>query len=112
VGEASGNAASVPEAEMPVPSEAAAAWENWQQIREAVMSPQKTAAIAESVAEIAQASVAAQEPTSERESATADSVSTAPAEEDNSINDIVDSVLADLKPRLMAEIAKKLAAKK
>ncbi len=112
VGETSGNAASVPEAEMPLPSEAAAAWENWQQIREAVMSPQKTAAIAESVAEIAQASVAAQEPTSERESATADSVSTAPAEEDNSINDIVDSVLADLKPRLMAEIAKKLAAKK
>jgi CheY-like chemotaxis protein len=98
--------------EPPVRSEAAAAWENWQQIREAVMSPQKAAAIAESVAEIAQASVAAQEPTSRQDSAPSDSASPVPAEEDNSINDIVDSVLADLKPRLMAEIAKKLAAKK
>jgi CheY-like chemotaxis protein len=112
VGEAAGDTPSAPEAEMPMPSEAAAAWENWQQIREAVMSPQKAAAIAESVAEIAQASVAAQEPASKEDSAASNNVSTAPAEEDNSINDIVDSVLADLKPRLMAEIAKKLAAKK
>ena len=106
VGVPAGDAPSIPEAEIPMPSEAAAAWENWQQIREAVMSPQKATALAESVAEIAQASVAAQEPASKEDSVTA------PAEEDNSINDIVDSVLADLKPRLMAEIAKKLAAKK
>src|SRR5260370_22182079 len=53
--------ASVAEADAPVPSEAAAAWQNWQQIRDAVMSPQKAAAIAESVAEIAQASAPAQE---------------------------------------------------
>jgi CheY-like chemotaxis protein len=112
VGEAAGDTPSAPEAEMPMPSEAAAAWENWQQIREAVMSPQKAAAIAESVAEIAQASGAALEPASQEDPVPNQSSCTAPAEEDNSINDIVDSVLADLKPRLMAEIAKKLAAKK
>jgi CheY-like chemotaxis protein len=109
---AAGDTDSVSEAELPAASEAAAAWQNWQQIREAVMSPQKAAELAESVAEIAQASVAAQEPTSRQDSAPSDSASPAPAEDDNSINDIVDSVLADLKPRLMAEIAKKLAAKK
>ena len=107
-----GDTAAIPEAEMPVASEGAAAWENWQQIREAVMSPQKAAAIAESVAEIAQASALVQEPTSNQDPAPSEAASATPAQEDNSINDIVDSVLADLKPRLMAEIAKKLAAKK
>jgi CheY-like chemotaxis protein len=113
-----GDTASVTEAEPPVPSEASAAWENWQQIRDSVMSPQKAAAIAESVAEMAQASLPAQEPAmkedlaEKQDSVSSDSSSAAPAEEDNSINDIVDSVLADLKPRLMQEIAKKLAAKK
>jgi CheY-like chemotaxis protein len=112
VSEVAGDTASVPEAELPIPSEASAAWENWQQIREAVMSPQKAAAIAESVALMAQASVPVQEPAVKQDSTPSDNASAAPAEEDNSINDIVDSVLADLKPRLMAEIAKKLAAKK
>jgi CheY-like chemotaxis protein len=107
-----GDPGSVPEAEPPVPSEAAAAWENWQQIREAVMSPQKAAAIAESVAQIAPASALVQEPNPNQDPAPSEATSAAPAQEDNSINDIVDSVLADLKPRLMAEIAKKLAAKK
>ena len=107
-----GDTAAIPEAEMPVVFEAAAAWENWQQIREAVMSPLKAAAIAESVAEIAQASALVQEPPSNQDPALSEAASAAPAQEDNSINDIVDSVLADLKPRLMAEIAKKLAAKK
>jgi CheY-like chemotaxis protein len=112
---AAGDPASVTESELPVASEAAAAWQNWQQIREAVMTPQKTAAIAESVAEMAQASLPAQEPAVQLDSVPSGATSAAmavPAEEDNSINDIVDSVLADLKPRLMAEIAKKLAAKK
>ncbi len=112
VSEVAGDTASVPEAELPIPSEASAAWENWQQIREVVMSPQKAAAIAESVALIAQASVPVQEPAVKQDSTPSDNASAAPTEEDNSINDIVDSVLADLKPRLMAEIAKKLAAKK
>jgi CheY-like chemotaxis protein len=121
VSAAAGDAASVPEVEPAVPSEASAAWENWQHIRDSVMSPQKAAAIAESVAEMAQASLPAPESAAKedlaakQDSLPSESASAAPAEptaEDNSINDIVDSVLADLKPRLMQEIAKKLAAKK
>jgi CheY-like chemotaxis protein len=115
-------APSATEAEPAVPYEAAAAWENWQQIRDSVMSPKKAEAIAESVAEIATASTqaAAQVTASAPESASevapnqgpTPSVIAAAAAETNSINDIVDSVLADMKPRLMAEIAKKLATKK
>jgi len=89
------------EAEPPVPYEAAAAWENWRQIRDSVMSPQNASAIAESVAEIAKADTPV--PTSE------------PSQqllEGNAIASIVDSVLAELKPKLMQEIAKKMAAEK
>jgi len=111
-----------PEVEPSVPSDATAAWANWQQIRDSVMSPQQAEEIAESMAAIAHAGLPAPEPvpaSKEKEdvnakpgSTASDAASTAPAPEDNSINEIVDSVLADLKPRLMQEIAKKLAAKK
>jgi CheY-like chemotaxis protein len=116
-------ATAAPEAEPAVPYEAAAAWENWQQIRDSVMSPKKAEAIAESVAEMATASTqaAAHMTASTPESAsevspsqdpTPSVIASAAAAETDSINDIVDSVLADMKPRLMAEIAKKLATKK
>jgi hypothetical protein len=112
-----------PNAEPEPPSDATAAWANWQHIRDSVMSPQKAAEIAESMAEMAQAHAGLPIPepavkedlATKQDSASSDNVSAAPAEpvaEDNSLNDIVDSVLADLKPRLMQEIAKKLAAKK
>ena len=114
-------AASTPDAEPPVSYEAAAAWENWQQIRDSVMSPKKAEALAESVAEMATATASTQNPVPPPESIsesaahqdpTPSVIAAAVADEANSINDIVDSVLADLKPRLMQEIAKKLAAKK
>jgi hypothetical protein len=100
--EAVGSTVSETEPEPPVQSEASAAWENWRQIRESVMSPQNTAAIAESVAEIAQASTPA--PSSDS--------SSSPAPAETNLASIVDSVLAELKPRLMEEIAKKMAAEK
>jgi CheY-like chemotaxis protein len=100
--EAVGSTLSESEAEPPVQSEAAAAWENWRQIRESVMSPQATAAIAESVAEIAQASTPVQ---------TSDA-SSSPAPVETNLASIVDSVLAELRPKLMEEIAKKMAAEK
>ena len=124
------NSVSLPEVEpnvQPEPlSDATAAWANWQQIRDSVMSPQKAAEIAESMAEIAHAGLPVPEPSAKADAPIADlvakedsapnqNISAGPADipaEDNSINDIVDSVLADLKPRLMQEIAKKLAAKK
>jgi CheY-like chemotaxis protein len=111
-------AVAAPEVEPPVAYEAAAAWENWQQIRDSVMSPTKAEALAESVAEMAAAGTqaAAPEPaadfTPNQDPSPSVIAAAAAAEEVNSINDIVDSVLADLKPRLMAEISKKLASKK
>jgi len=91
-----------------IPSEATAAWQNWQQIRDSVMSPQNASALAESVAEIAQSSLpapASSGPTQHESTQTSALDSTALAS-------IVDNVLAELKPRLMEEIAKKLAAEK
>jgi CheY-like chemotaxis protein len=122
---------SVPEP--PMPSEAAAAWENWQHIRETVMAPQNTAALAETVAQIAQVTAPVEhiEPTestqipselgapslSEGQGGSVELAETAAqsssdALESESLSSIVDSVLAELKPRLMEQIAKKLKAEK
>jgi CheY-like chemotaxis protein len=129
--------------EPPIPSEAAAAWENWQQIRDTVMSPHVAAELAASVAEIAQASVPApvvesardfSEPHLSSESqSSSEAVAPSLSEgqggsvdfakpsvelsadsslEGESLSSIVDSVLAELKPRLMEQIAKKLKAEK
>ena len=84
--------------------DAAAAWQNWQQIRDSVMTPQSASALAESVAQVARAVAPASSlPTSE---ATEDA--SAASLENEALASIVDSVLAELKPRLMQEIAKKL----
>jgi CheY-like chemotaxis protein len=120
-----------PAPEPPVPSEAAAAWENWQHIRETVMAPQNTAAIAETVAQVAQATMPVEhtEPTQIASELGAPSLpegeggsvelAEAPAQsssdsslEGESLSSIVDSVLAELKPKLMEQIAKKLKAEK
>jgi hypothetical protein len=103
--------------EQSVPSEAAAAWENWQHIRETVMNGQTAAAIVETVAQAANAAVQA-EPTSQtttnstsQEPAPAVSAATESSSsemETGALASIVDSVLAELKPKLMEEIAKKL----
>ncbi len=109
------------ETEPPVPSEAAAAWENWQHIRETVMNGQTATAIVEAVAQAASAAVqaeptmqappnsASQEPSPAGTSA-AESSSTSDSSEmeAGALASIVDSVLAELKPKLMEEIAKKL----
>jgi len=122
--------------EPPVASEAVAAWENWQHIRDSVMTPQTTAALAESVVEITQATAPAfSEPTANSESeigtqsqapetsstsvtqgsesnvaqeAAQSSSPDSSALEGEALASIVDSVLAELKPKLMQEIARKL----
>jgi CheY-like chemotaxis protein len=107
-----------PEAEPPVTSDAAAAWKNWEQIRERVIGTQ-TEAIAESVAEAARASLPAtselsaisESPAAESAAAKTESTS-APQLEGEALASIVDTVLAELKPKLMAEIAKKLSTEK
>jgi hypothetical protein len=86
-------------------SEHAAAWANWKQIRESVIGSQLSSQIADTVADM-QATVESGEPPSQID------VSPATADESSEISNIVDSVLADLKPRLMAEIAKKMSKDK
>jgi hypothetical protein len=86
-------------------SELVAAWANWKQIRESVIGSQLTSQIADTVAELKEPGIETQpEP----------QVDTAPAteEETSEISNIVDSVLADLKPKLMAEIARKMGKDK
>jgi CheY-like chemotaxis protein len=86
-------------------SELAAAWANWKQVRESVIGSQLSSQIAETVAEIKESNNEAQpEPQVDASSAT--------EEETSDISNIVDSVLADLKPKLMAEIAKKMGKEK
>jgi hypothetical protein len=93
--------ASEVESEPRINSEAAAAWKNWEQIRDSVMSPQQASDIAES---LAQAAKAVAPPPAE----TASEDHSAPALEGAALASIVDTVLAELKPKLMEEIAKKL----
>jgi CheY-like chemotaxis protein len=86
-------------------SELAAAWANWKQIRESVIGSQLSSQIAETVVELKESSSEAQpEPQADAASGT--------EEETSEISNIVDSVLADLKPKLMAEIAKKMGKEK
>jgi CheY-like chemotaxis protein len=86
-------------------SELAAAWANWKQIRESVIGSQLSSQIAETVAELKESSSEAQ-PESHPDAASGTE------EETSEISNIVDSVLADLKPKLMAEIAKKMGKEK
>ncbi len=84
-------------------TEHAAAWANWKQIRESVVGSQLSSQIADTVAELRESPA---EPESQLDA------STATADETSEISNIVDSVLADLKPRLMAEIARKMGKDK
>ena len=86
-------------------SELAAAWANWKQIRESVIGSQLSSQIAETVAELKETSGDAQ-------SESQPVASSATEEDASDISNIVDSVLADLKPKLMAEIAKKMGKEK
>jgi CheY-like chemotaxis protein len=99
--------------EPPAASETAAAWENWQHIRDSVMGSQTAVSLSESVAEVVQASAAAAGPDSLSSDAPAQSSpSSEPSAdldaESAALSSIVDSVLAELKPKLMQEISKKL----
>ncbi len=85
-------------------SELAAAWANWKQIRESVIGSQLSSQIADTVAELKENSSEAQ-PESQPDASTT-------GEETSDIANIVDSVLADLKPKLMAEIARKMGKEK
>jgi CheY-like chemotaxis protein len=88
-------------------AELATAWDHWKHIRESVANPEFAAQIAESAA------VVAQERPSEPGLESAQAEPPSDTEDDaDEIASIVDSVLADLKPKLMQEIAKKMGKSK
>jgi CheY-like chemotaxis protein len=86
-------------------SELAAAWESWKHIRESVVEPQLKSQIVSPPAETPapQAEQIASPPSESSEEA---------GVHEESVASIVDSVLADLKPRLMEEISKKMGKDK
>ena len=85
----------------------AAAWASWKQIRDSVSAPEFTSQIADAAA-TGFKEIRAEEPSAPAEPETA----AAPAEENGAIASIVDSVLAELKPKLMEEIGKKMKKQK
>jgi hypothetical protein len=89
----------------PADPELAEAWARWRQIRESVASPQFVSQVADvAAAELQHA---------QQQDAASTPVPTAPAVPDaNAIASIVDSVLAQLKPKLVEEIARQLTEKK
>jgi CheY-like chemotaxis protein len=107
-------------AELPHASETAAAWQNWEHIRDAVMSTHATEGIAEKIAQANHPGGTASGPSELRSETSApngeghsqEDVSATLQEnsgdENAALSNIVDSVLAELKPKLMQEIAKKL----
>ncbi len=99
-------------------AELAAAWQNWKQIRESFVSAQPPAAGTEASAETKsdgeEASAPAQSAAEAVVAETAEieaSASDAP-EESTAIASIVDTMLAELRPKLVAEIAKKMNSEK
>jgi hypothetical protein len=98
--------------EPPAGSESSAAWDNWQRIRDTVITERATEAIAESAAVIADAAVSSQNATPAAPSSLEAPPTSQTASSNDALSNIVDSVLAELKPRLLAEIAKQLAQDK
>jgi hypothetical protein len=100
------------DSEPPAGSESSAAWDNWQRIRDTVITERATEAIAESAAAIADAAVSSQNDAPALPSTSDTASTTQSASGNDALSNIVDSVLAELKPRLLAEIAKQLAQDK
>jgi CheY-like chemotaxis protein len=95
------------DSEPPAGSESSAAWDNWQRIRDTVITDRATEAIAASAAAMADAAVSPQNEA--RAAQPAPDPTPSHASNSDALSNIVDSVLAELKPRLLAEIAKQLA---
>ena len=96
----------------PAGSESSAAWDNWQRIRDTVITERATEAITESAAALADAAVSSQNDAPAAPSASDAAPTSQTVSGNDALSNIVDSVLAELKPRLLAEIAKQLAQDK
>jgi twitching motility two-component system response regulator PilH len=82
-------------------SELAAAWANWKQLRESISAPESVSQMADTAATAVQAPRQEESPTNQEPETPADHA-------DDHIAGIVDSVLAELKPKLMEQIARKM----
>jgi CheY-like chemotaxis protein len=98
-----------------VDAASAAAWENWRHIRDTVVGTELTSQIADAAAaqlkDIQEQSAPVPSETAKPESAESTPPATA-SSDSNSIASIVDSVLAELKPKLVEEIARKMGGEK
>ncbi len=105
------------EAEPQREAELAAAWKNWKQIRESLVESTPASPVAEPAA-VEASSPAQEEAVSSTQSAPAEAVAEVEAtaadapEESTAIASIVDTMLAELRPKLVAEIAKKMSSEK
>jgi CheY-like chemotaxis protein len=97
-------------------AELAAAWQNWKQIRESFVSAQPPAPVAEAPAaeaiKEAPATPAAVEAEAETEAAEVEAAPSEAPGESTAIASIVDTMLAELRPKLVEEIAKKMNSEK
>ena len=90
-------------------AELAAAWAHWRQIRESIASPQFTSQVADAaVAGLSENQPQPSTPTSPGP----DAAPAGSATDSSSIASIVESVLAELRPKLVEEIARKLSKEK
>ncbi|MGA8153758.1 MAG: response regulator [Terriglobales bacterium] len=94
-------------ADRPRESELAAAWASWKQVRDSVASPQFASQIAD-VAAAGLTDVQPPQPAAPEAASQEPRAQASAPEENGAIASIVDSVLAELKPKLMEEIAKKI----
>lgn len=92
-------------------SQLAAAWENWQTVRESILGSQLTSQITEAASETLKEAQKEQAAAASTENKT-DASSTDKPTNPTAIASIVDTVLAELKPKLMEEIARKLGSEK
>jgi hypothetical protein len=88
-------------------SELAAAWAQWKQIRESVVGPQLATQIADVAAGQIKEAERKSEAVPDQQNVAEASVASTPGNP-TAIANIVDSVLAELKPKLVEEIARKL----
>jgi len=99
-------------------AELAAAWQNWKQIRESFVGSEPPAATADAPSELnsnhEEAAAPAQSASAEvvAESVEVEEAASDAPEESTAIASIVDSMLAELRPKLVEEIAKKMNSEK
>jgi CheY-like chemotaxis protein len=96
-------------------AELAAAWQNWKQIRESFVDGQPPAPVAETPVEASapqDEAPAAKVEEAEADTAEVEAASSDTPGESTAIASIVDTMLAELRPKLVEEIAKKMSSEK